>query len=514
MSNAAKPTLSSGINGETKETMDVRRADWRIGHVVYQIFLDRFAPSDRLDEKRALYASPRRLMSWDEEPSRGAYLHDEHISEAETQFWGGDLHSLMGQLDYLRDLGVDLVYLNPVFEAFSNHKYDASDFRKIDPAYGTNEDLGALSRQCHERGMRLMLDGVFNHIGRRSAHFQSAIANGSGKNRDHYYIGENYRNGYRGWRNVANLPELNLENPDVREMVYRAEDSIVQGWIRDAGIDGWRLDVAPDLGFEVLGELTDAAHSADPQSCVIGETWNYPEEWLHVLDGVMNMHARLLILNLCDGKMGPGAFATAFERMVDDSDYEGLLRSHMVLDNHDVPRIQTLLEDPAMLRMARVLQFTLPGCPVIYYGSELGMKGGHDPLNRGPMRWETANDENEDLTFIKKLTAIRREFGALRYGNYRRLDAEELVAFSRTTDCARDTILVFANPSDEEVHDIMAVRNSRLMDVAPLECLLSGDHISMHCGVAEVTLPPKSIRVFRTLDWDQPGGYSLYKRVP
>jgi glycosidase len=297
-------------------------------------------------------------------------------------------------------------------------------------------------------------------------------------------------------------------------MIFSEEDSVVQRYLRQAGIDGWRLDVAPDLGFHWLAELTRSAHNANPESVLIGECWNYPEEWLNVLDGVMNMHARLIILALVEGRISAPHAGRLLDRMVQDAGIDGLLKSHLVIDNHDIARIATLVPDLASRQIAHVLQFTLPGCPVIYYGSELGMAGGYDPENRAPMRWDLVTDDNPTLTLHRNLLQIRRENPALRVGEFRLLDTEQMLAFIRLTARARETVLVAINPTDQTSTELMPLRDSRLMDASPLICQLTGEQAMASCGLLELTLPPRSARIFRTKDRGAHTGYSAFKRVP
>ena len=506
------PDPNLPVDFRAKPVFDKRRADWRVGHLIYQVFVDRFAPSARLESKRHCYPEPITLRKWDETPGYGKFLPDHRVHENEVQFWGGDLESLHANLNYIADLGVDVLYLNPIFHAFSNHKYDAMDYFTIDPQYGTREELTHLVTDARRRGIRTMLDGVFNHMGRRAALFAKA-ADPAAPEREMFTFREEAKNGYLGWRNVANLPEIRLESEAVRRMVYDSPGSVVQSYIREVGVMGWRLDVAPDVGFEHLRGITEASRAAHPEAVVIGECWNYPDEWLRVMDGVMNMHARTLLIELTLGRISARRAGKAIERMIEDGGIEGILRSHMVLDNHDVPRLATTIPDQTSREFIRTLQFLLPGCPVVYYGSELGMEGGADPANRAPMRWDLVSDDNWDLAHTRKLIALRKENDALRVGDFRLLDGEGTLAFLRLTDRARETILVLANPSNAPVHEVIQVRDSRFMDAAPLECLISGDRVTVHCGFIEQSLPPKSIRVFRTVDQGTDPGYSMFKRV-
>ena len=497
----------------TTEQMDRRRTDWRIGPVVYQIFVDRFVPPADPAAAAAHFESPRRLRPWGAQPARGEWDPEVLNSTAELEFWGGNLAGVESKIPHFQTLGVDLVYLNPIFEAFTNHKYDASDFTRIDPHYGTDEDLANLTESLHDNGLRIMLDGVFNHMGRRSPVFQSAFQDTNSPYREWFRFGSQYRHGYLGWRNVANLPELQIENPAVRQFLWEAPDSIVRSYLREPGIDGWRLDVAPDLGFQYLGELTRAAHEERPDCAVIGECWNYPESWLEVMDGILNMHARNIVIHLVNHRMTPRSAGAAIERMVIDGGIEGILRSHFVLDNHDTPRLSWLVKDTAAQSLARILQFTLPGAPVIYYGGEVGLDGGHDPLNRGPMRWDLVHDENTVLAQTIALSQLRRDHPALRLGDFRLLEADGLLAFMRYTDNPLETTLVVVNPSKEKVFSLVPIRDSRLMDSGELRCVLSGEKAEVACGSLEATVPPQTAYVYTVPNRERPTGYDLFKRV-
>ncbi len=235
-----------------------READWRNGAVVYQVLVDRFAPPANLDGKRALYPPPKKLHPWTAEPRRGTWLEKEQVWSHEIDFWGGDLAGTAAKLDHVQQLGANVLYLNPIHLGWTNHKYDSLDFNAVSPEFGTREDVKRLAAELHRRGMKLVLDGVFNHMGRQSQRFQDALAGRGG--RDWFVFGPQFKEGVRNWWNNGNLPELNLENPAVRDHLWAQPDSVVRGWLRD-GADGWRLDVAFDLGFLYLSEVSQAAHA-------------------------------------------------------------------------------------------------------------------------------------------------------------------------------------------------------------------------------------------------------------
>lgn len=493
------------------EEWAARDADWRNGAVVYQVLLDRFAPPANLEAKRALYPEPKKLRDWSETPTRGTYVESAEVWSHEIDFWGGDFASLMTKLDYIDSLGVDVLYLNPIHLAYTNHKYDAQDYFEVSPEFGTREDVKKLAAELHKRGRRLVLDGVFNHMGRTSPHFQDALKNPNSPWRDWYMIGSEYNLGYRAWVNVPNLPEVNLESPKVRARIYGDRDSVIQGYLRD-GVDGWRLDVAFDIGFRWLSELTEAAHEARPGSIVIGEIWNYPEQWMPALDGVMNMTLREVLLQMVNGRAEPATAARQIERLVADVGTEPMLKSWIILDNHDTVRLTNSLSEPWQREMAQVLQFTLPGSPCLYYGTELGMTGGDDPEQRAPMRWDLVNSSNPTYAWNKQLLALRKSSRALRIGDYRALDTKKTLGFMRLTDRAADTVVVFANPSNEEVTEFVTLRDSKIMSYSKLKDALHGTEFTVMAGTLTITVPARAVFVLRPVI-EQTREYTPYKRV-
>ncbi|OQA21576.1 MAG: Cyclomaltodextrinase [Chloroflexi bacterium ADurb.Bin360] len=500
------------------ETFGRREQDWRNGAIVYQVLVDRFAPSAQLDAKRALYPPPKVLREWSETPQRGVYLREAKVSSHELEFWGGDFASLRSRLDHIQALGATVLYLNPIHLATTNHKYDALDFLQISPEFGTREDFLRLVADVHARGMKLVLDGVFNHMGRNAPVFQDALANPNSPWRDWFAIGPQYAGGARAWVGFQNLPELALENPAVRAYLYADPDSVVRRYLRD-GADGWRLDTAFELGPEYLRELTRAAHQEKPGSLVVGEIVNYPGAWLDSIDAVMNFNLRQIVLGLAAGDIAPSPACRMLERQVNEAGsagIEALLKSWVVIDNHDIPRIATQIPRESLRRMVQVLQFTLPGAPNIYYGSEVGMTGGDDPENRGPMRWDLVREDNPELLWMRKLIALRQQRRALRVGNFRLAEANRLLAFERTTDRALETTIVLANPADRAITERVLLANAFLMDDTPLVDALAPAELPPVCnvqaGFITVTVPPESALVLLPRERSL-GGYSRYKRV-
>lgn len=487
--------------------MEAREKDWRCGSVVYHVFVDRFAPSANLEAKRGLYASPRILKAWNELPQRGPQRADLGLWQHELEFWGGDLASLRARLGHIQALGADVLYLNPIFEAFTNHKYDAKDYFRIDPGYGSDADFDGLVSDLQAAKIRLVLDGVFNHAGSDNAIVTHAAAEG----RTGWMIPDpEHPSGYRTWANTGRLIEFNLENPAVAEYFWGGQDSVTAHWLR-RGADGWRLDVAQELGFGHLKSITDAAHRFKPGSLVVGEVWAYPKRWNQSMDGILNMMLGEMIISLSKGEMSAAVFGRTLASMAEPEDYEALLRSWIVLGNHDTDRIATRLPDFQQRKMARELQFTLPGAPLVYYGDEVGMTGGFDPDQRAPMNWDAVADNPEELQHMKRLVAMRKGSRALRVGDFTVLPAEKLLAFARRTDKAKEIVYVAANPTDATVVEVLPTMDSKVLGYTLFRDEESGAEMRSLAGTLRFEVPAKSVRVFRFVD--EATRHDQYKRI-
>jgi cyclomaltodextrinase len=487
-----------------------RRDDWRCGPVVYQVFVDRFAPSSHLESKRKLYQSPRTLKKWTDLPVPGKLLPDKGVWSHELGFWGGDLKSVRSKLDYVKSLG-DVLYLTPIFDALTNHKYDTRDYFKIAPEFGTHEDFKSLLAGAHQKALKVMLDGVFNHVGRTNPFFQSAQSNLKASHRNWFYFDKVKPQAYRGWAGVANLPALRLENLDVRNYLWKSPDSVVRKYLRE-GIDGWRLDVGFELGPKFLGELTHSAHIESPGSWIVGEISGYPAGWFPAVDGVFNFFSPNLIGKAMRGEMSGSQVGKALQDVVSDAGIQNLLHSWILLDNHDTPRFASTWPEFADRKLLWASLFTLPGSPVIYYGSELGMEGSGDPQARAPMRWDLANSKNPDLAWVKKLISIRKRLRSLQIGDFSVLATQRLIAYARTTDRLKEMAIVVINPTDEKVLESFPTRVGKLMSWGDLTDVLTGERVKSFNGFLEIACPPRSVRILTPV-LDRRGGYSPYDRV-
>lgn len=488
-----------------------REKDWRNGAIVYQVIVDRFSPSKELSQKLDLYLSPKKIMSWNDSPKRGPFQNDVKYYMHELEYWGGDLKSLYNKFDYIKSLGIDVLYLNPIHYSLSNHKYDASDYLKISPEFGTFEDLKKLSDKLHDNQMKIMLDGVFNHVGVSSPLYQESKDPKSPKH-NWFDFNPKYEDGVRLWADVKSLPELNLENPEVRNYIYQSSDSVIKTYLK-LGIDGWRLDVAFDLGFEVLAELTAAAHEEKPGSMVVGEIWNYPQDWFKSIDGVMNFTFRELIIRCLKNEIKPERISQMIAKVIEDGGIENILKSWNVLDNHDVPRLRHILPREKDQKLAQIMQFTLPGSPNLYYGTELGMTGGADPANRAPMRWDLLSDDNPYLTWTKSLITLHKQERALIIGDYIPLLCDQLIGYERKTNDVAETVIILINPSNKTITEDVLIPDSKLMNYSGF-IFLKGQvkSLGLMAGLLHISLKPKAYVVFKP-KVEPEKSYTPYKRV-
>ena len=489
-----------------------RELDWRMGGIVYQIFVDRFAPSLQLEKKKHLYSSPRSLHAWEELPSRGVKDPNTRYWSHELAFWGGDLISILSKITYLKKLGVDTIYLNPIFDAMSNHKYDTYDYERISPEYGSMEELKYFIKVLKDNNFKLILDGVFNHMAIGSSKFKEAHDNPTSKYRSWFVFGPQFPTGVRLWHNAPSLPELNLDESAVRDYLFNDDSSIVKRYI-NLGINGWRLDTAIELGYDYLFELTTSAHQANTQSVVIGELNNYPQGWAPAMDGTMLLPLRDLIIQFAKGNISAQVFRSIVERMITETGVDTFLKSWVLLENHDSARIVNDLPSFLDYTLAKTLQFTLPGTINLYMGEEIGTPGGDDPLNRATMNWKTAESGNQYSKLHSKLIQIRKQHRALRIGDIKFLESDQLVSFLRYTNHYDECIVVVMNPTNNPVTEMITITYPLLKSHNKFINLFTGEVMVISYGIMlPVTIPAKSTYILKP-DLSPVHGYSAYKNI-
>lgn len=409
---------------------------WVEQSVFYQIFPDRFDNGDKTND-------PKNVQAWTAKP------------EWFNRF-GGDIAGVEKHVDHLSSLGIGAVYFNPVFQSPSNHRYDAEDFKQIDKEFGTNDEFVRLSKSLDKRGIKTVMDFVFNHSATTFFAFQDIQDKAQASTyKDWYFInsypvkiGENPN--YQAWFGFASMPKMNVMNPPTHDYLL----SLVDYWKGKVPLAGMRLDVANEVDPRFWRDLRVKAKSIDPNLWIVGEVWGDGSPWLQgdQWDSVMNYQFRDACLRFfAEEKTTPTQFTDRL--MAIDASYAPQVSRNMMnlLSSHDTPRFLTQCKNNAeMHKLAATLQFTWVGAPSIYYGEEIGMEGGPDPDNRRGMEWQKATASNPMLRHYKTLIATRNKSRALQSGDATILstnDTDGTLAFSRTLD--KDVAIVALNRSRE-----------------------------------------------------------------
>ncbi|MEX1143330.1 MAG: glycoside hydrolase family 13 protein [Anaerolineales bacterium] len=409
---------------------DYSALDWVKNTVFYQIFPERFSNGDPGND-------PPGTMSWDAAPTADNYL-------------GGDLQGIRDHLPYLEDLGVTALYLTPIFKARLNHKYDTSDYFQVDPAFGTEELLRDLVSEAHERNMRIILDAVFNHCGDSFWAFEDLMSNGvNSPYKDWFFptslpVQQNPAN-YQTCGGATFLPKLNVSNPQVRAHLMKA----AVHWLRETGIDGWRLDVPWKVPLEFWREVRKAVKATSPEAYIVAEAWRDTTYWLGddpACDGVMNYPLRDYLLDYCvRDAMDAEDIDFFIHRQLAQ---HGVAAPYLLtlLGSHDTPRLLTMCKgDAARAILAVAMQFTLVGTPMIYYGDEVGMEGREDPDNRRGMLWDSNTWNSAIYQAHRLLAQARRQHPALSAGGFETLlTFNGVYAYRRSTP--GDQVVVVINP--------------------------------------------------------------------
>lgn len=467
-----------------------RDADWRLGRIVYQVFVDRFFASSPHSTHR--YASPKVFHPWDDLPQRGHKHPSLPYYTHELDFWGGDLRGLTQKLTYLKNLGVQTLYLTPIFEALTNHKYDTISYTNISPEFGTMDDLKALIQHAQSLNLPILLDGVFNHMSIQSPFFQDALHTSNSLYRDWFIFGDQFRYPYRAWHNVASLPELNLNNKAVRDYLWK---HVVQHYLQ-LGISGWRLDTAIELGFDYLKELHDHAKEVKPDVAIVGEINHYPQAWLNVLPGTIQLPLRDWMIQTALGSIPASLAQQQLIRYIEDTGIEAMLASWILLENHDTSRVKHDIQDEKAYSFVKWLSITLPGNLQLYQGEEFGLAGGNDPTNREPYPWHLVGTSHPVYDLHQQLIHVRATHRALRIGDFVSIPSHSLISFLRKTNVHEETRIILANPSQQPVHEWLMIPDSYLPSHRPYKDLISGKIITETWGTyLNVTVPAQTVYI-------------------
>lgn len=493
------------------DIMAARDADWHIGTIVYQVFVDRFVPPKDLNKKKKYIRPPCTLHKWNQSVFPGVKNEETKYYTNELAYWGGDLQGVISKLGYIHHLA-DVLYLQPIFKAYSSHKYDTSDYFEVDPEYGTLKDFQELADAVHARGMHLVLDGVFNHMGVRSDWFIDAMSSSTSPYRNWYFIGAQYGEmGYKAWQGGGTLAELRLETQSLQDTLWNSSDSVVATWLK-RGADGFRLDVGTEIGREYLTKLTLAAHRHKYGSLIVGEVSAYPRWWTEAMDGILSFWMGWVISGVVLGHMG-GVFAgMQIQDLIYQSSMEQVLRSWIIISNHDLPRLTSKYPDPLLRKFGVTLQFVLPGIVCIYYGEEISMLGDGDPFNRAPMAWENVTEDNEMYQHFEELVRIRRAHRSLRIGDFHQLMSFSLLAFIRRTDKIDEIVIVLANPTDNPVHERLNIPVEDVLEYTLFRDVLSNKTTRIRGATCQMTVPPHTAVILVMEHESGPNG-NQYKRI-
>jgi cyclomaltodextrinase len=382
---------------------------WVKDAVFYQIFPDRFRNGDPSND-------PPNIQPWGSKPTV-------------WDFQGGDLRGVIEKIDYLLDLGINAIYFNPIFQATSNHRYNTSDYFKIDPKLGQEGDFLALVDTAHRNGIRVVLDGVFNHCGRGFFAFNDVLENQAHSPYiawfhlnhvppDAYSPGD--AADYDAWWKFKSLPKFNTDNPQVRKYIF----DIARHWIR-LGADGWRLDVPNEIDDEMFWEeFRSVVKSENPDAYLVGEIWDGDPKWVgdNCFDGLMNYPVREGIIGLLTGILSTEDFSKSITRQLNQYSRENVSAMYNPLGSHDTVRVKTQLGGrPDKLKMAYLFLLAFPGAPAIYYGDEVGLDGGKDPDCRKAFPWDENLWDRDLRIYIQGLISIRKRNPALRRGDYKEI---------------------------------------------------------------------------------------------
>jgi neopullulanase len=447
--------------------------DWVQDAIFYQIFPDRFARSRRNPSANLPFET------WDSPPTPHG-------------FKGGDLYGIAEKLDYLKDLGITALYLNPIFASASNHRYHAFDYYAVDPLLGGNEAFTELLNKAHKKDIRIILDGVFNHASRGFWQFHHVLECGDGSPyRDWFYFDPERLTrrrhwgaypsthelralqnedsvtaiGYRGWWNLPALPKFNTNTPAVRTFLF----DVARHWVA-LGIDGWRLDVPTEINDDSFWqEFRYRVRQVNSQAYIVGEIWHESHRWLQgdQFDAIMNYDVTKPMLGFFPGThlnfrvLHQQSNYHGIQHVLDAHEFAnridhnlGLYRPDItyaqlnLLDSHDTPRFLSCAGgDKDALKLAWLFMFSFPGAPCVYYGDEIGLDGEHDPDCRKSFPWEESIWDQDLLSYVKELIALRKQNPALRRGDFRRLwSADGTYAFSRSL--GEDTFVIALNASE------------------------------------------------------------------
>ena len=442
---------------------DFEIPSWYKEGIMYNIFVDRFNNGNRNKKPSNPKKNSFIYSNWSDTPM---YIKDTNGEIIRWDFHGGNLRGIIDKLPYLSKIGVSIIYLSPIFESSSNHKYTTGDYKTIDPMFGDEEILKELIEKAKKRGINIILDGVFSHTGADSKYFNK-FGNydelGAYQSKDSkyssWYTFNEFPDDYKCWWGIKDLPNVNELDKNYMDYIIYDEDSVINKWT-SMGIKGWRLDVADELPTKFIKELRKELKKNDPQSILVGEVWedasnkiSYNERRNYFvgdqLDSVMGYPFRENIVSFLKGNITSRQLNNKFMNIKENYPKESFKANLNLISSHDVTRIKTELNyDEAKIRLAVATQMTFEGVPYIYYGDEAGLCGGTDPDNRKTYPWK--NEDKDMIEFYKESINTRKKYNVLTNGDTEFIDTndDDVFGYIRFND-NNEKILILINRSLE-----------------------------------------------------------------
>ncbi|MFZ3373087.1 MAG: bifunctional glycogen debranching protein GlgX/4-alpha-glucanotransferase [Desulfitobacteriaceae bacterium] len=512
----------------------VKAPEWYKRGVMYQIFVDRFY--NGRENGWSIYPRKNSLIhtDWNDNP---IYIKDERGRVTHWDFFGGNLEGVLKKLPYLQELGINIIYFNPIFDSPSNHKYDTADYLRIDPAFGDEATFELLVTTAKSLGISIVLDGVFSHTGSDSIYFNKDSNYpelGAYQSADSpYYEWYQFKQGcddYKCWWDVDTLPEVNEMNLSYRQFIYGSEESVISKWMKK-GVAGWRLDVADELPDEFIQELRQAVKEINSDAVLIGEVWEDASNkasygklreyfWGCELDATMNYPWREIFLEFLLGRSGSSLVHRQILSLYENYPRENFYAAMNLIGSHDRARILTLLgEAPPeqdltdserqsyrlspsarqlavqRLKLLSLVQMTFPGVPCVYYGDEVGLEGYSDPYNRGTYPWGREDREIQD--WYKKIIRMREEYEVLQTGDFQSFySTPDVYGFKRTGEVEEITVLINRHSTQVKnvTLDLDTQRFSLVIDLLNGE-IISREEQGYSAGLT-LEIGPLSGRVF------------------
>ena len=494
---------------------DFQIPSWYKEGIMYNIFVDRFNNGNRTKKVSNPKENSFIYANWSDTPM---YIKDSNAEIIRWDFYGGNLKGIIEKLPYLNKMGVTIIYLSPIFESSSNHKYNTGDYKKIDPMFGDEEILQELIDKAAKRGINIILDGVFSHTGADSKYFNKfgrydevgAYQSNDSKYRSWYYFDE-YPHNYKSWWGIKDLPNVNELNESYMDYIIYDVNSVINKWT-GMGIKGWRLDVADELPTKFIKELRNELKNKDNDSVLIGEVWedasnkiSYGERRNYFvgdqLDSVMGYPFRDNIVNFLKGYITSNQLRNKFMTLKENYPKESFKSNLNIISSHDISRIKTELNyDNDMVKLAVATQMTFEGIPYIYYGDEAGLCGGTDPDNRKTYPWK--NEDEDMIEFYKESINTRKGYKVLTNGDteFIKTNDDDVFGYIRYNEDG-EKVLVLVNRScedknmnislDENTLEIIDIKYSSKKYLEMIS--KDNDNFNLH-------IKPKSFNIFNILN--------------